>query len=32
MELFKYLEKYDYEQVVFCQDKEFRIKSNHCNP
>jgi leucine dehydrogenase len=27
MELFKYLEKYDYEQVVFCQDKSSGLKA-----
>jgi leucine dehydrogenase len=27
MELFKYLEKYDYEQVVFCQDKQSGLKA-----
>jgi leucine dehydrogenase len=27
MEIFKYLEKYDYEQVVFCQDKESGLKA-----
>ena len=26
-EIFKYLEKYDYEQVVFCQDKESGLKA-----
>lgn len=27
MEIFKYLEKYDYEQVVFCQDKTSGLKA-----
>ncbi|WP_066060705.1 branched-chain amino acid dehydrogenase [Neobacillus soli] len=27
MEIFKYLEKYDYEQVVFCQDKQSGLKA-----
>lgn len=27
MEIFKYLEKYDYEQVVICQDKESGLKA-----
>ncbi|GGI11364.1 MULTISPECIES: branched-chain amino acid dehydrogenase [Gottfriedia] len=27
MEIFKYLETYDYEQVVFCQDKESGLKA-----
>ncbi|QQE76929.1 Glu/Leu/Phe/Val dehydrogenase [Alicyclobacillus sp. SO9] len=27
MELFSYLEKYDYEQVVFCQDEESGLKA-----
>ena len=27
MEIFKYLEKYDYEQVVFCQDKASGLKA-----
>lgn len=27
MELFKYLEEYDYEQVVFCQDKNSGLKA-----
>jgi leucine dehydrogenase len=27
MELFKYLERYDYEQVVFCQDKNSGLKA-----
>lgn len=27
MEIFKYLEQYDYEQVVFCQDKESGLKA-----
>ncbi|QCR32799.1 Glu/Leu/Phe/Val dehydrogenase [Lysinibacillus sp. SGAir0095] len=27
MEIFKYLEKYDYEQVVFCQDKSSGLKA-----
>lgn len=27
MELFKYMEKYDYEQVVVCQDKESGLKA-----
>lgn len=27
MELFKYLEKFDYEQVVFCQDKQSGLKA-----
>ena len=31
LEIFEYLEKYDYEQVVFCQDKESGFKSNYCN-
>ncbi|MDR7075149.1 leucine dehydrogenase [Neobacillus niacini] len=27
MEIFKYLEQYDYEQVVFCQDKQSGLKA-----
>lgn len=27
MEIFKYLEKYDYEQLVFCQDKQSGLKA-----
>lgn len=27
MELFKYLEQYDYEQVVFCQDEQSGLKA-----
>ena len=27
LEIFEYLEKYDYEQVVFCQDKESGLKA-----
>ena len=27
MELFQYMEKYDYEQVLFCQDKESGLKA-----
>lgn len=27
MEIFKYMEKYDYEQLVFCQDKESGLKA-----
>ncbi|USK69105.1 branched-chain amino acid dehydrogenase [Peribacillus asahii] len=27
MEMFQYLEKYDYEQVVFCQDKQSGLKA-----
>ncbi|USK87573.1 branched-chain amino acid dehydrogenase [Peribacillus asahii] len=27
MEIFQYLEKYDYEQVVFCQDKQSGLKA-----
>ncbi len=27
LEIFKYLEKYDYEQVVFCQDKQSGLKA-----
>lgn len=27
MEVFKYLEKYDYEQLVFCQDKQSGLKA-----
>lgn len=27
MEIFKYLEKFDYEQVVFCQDKQSGLKA-----
>lgn len=27
MEIFKYLEKYDYEQVVFCQDQQSGLKA-----
>jgi leucine dehydrogenase len=27
MEIFKYLEKYDYEQMVFCQDKQSGLKA-----
>lgn len=27
MELFKYMEQYDYEQVVFCQDKQSGLKA-----
>ena len=26
MELFKYLEEYDYEQVIFCHDKNSGLK------
>lgn len=27
MEIFKYMEQYDYEQLVFCQDKESGLKA-----
>ncbi|MDQ0220787.1 Glu/Leu/Phe/Val dehydrogenase [Peribacillus cavernae] len=27
MEIFKYLEKYDYEQILFCQDKQSGLKA-----
>ncbi|MCY8689698.1 leucine dehydrogenase, partial [Bacillus spizizenii] len=27
MELFKYMEKYDYEQLVFCQDEQSGLKA-----
>lgn len=27
MEIFKYLEKYDYEQLLFCQDKQSGLKA-----
>lgn len=27
MELFKYMERYDYEQLVFCQDEQSGLKA-----
>ncbi|MCY8594955.1 Glu/Leu/Phe/Val dehydrogenase dimerization domain-containing protein, partial [Bacillus haynesii] len=27
MELFRYMEQYDYEQLVFCQDKQSGLKA-----
>jgi leucine dehydrogenase len=27
MEIFKYMETYDYEQLVFCQDKQSGLKA-----
>lgn len=30
MEIFKYMEKYDYEQLVFCQDRESGLKAMIC--
>ena len=27
MEIFKYLEKYDYERIVFCHDKQSGLKA-----